>query len=153
MVDSNCRAPGIVHRKLLNPLLGRLAGRGVLPGGTVVLVVPGRVSGQVRTVPLTPFRSAGRRFLISPRGETDWVRNLRAAGGHAALRAGATERIRATELSHDAAVPVVQFYLRELGRLATVFFDDLTPDSSAADIAAVVHRYPVFDVTGDGAAP
>ncbi|MEU6696771.1 deazaflavin-dependent nitroreductase [Pseudonocardia sp. NPDC046786] len=152
MVDSNYRAPGIVHRKLLNPLLGKLAGRGVLPGGTVVLVVPGRVSGRLRTVPLTPFAGAGGRFLISPRGETDWVRNLRAAGGHAALRAGTTERIRATELSHDAAVPVLQSYLRELGGMAKVFFDDLTPDSSAAEIAAVAHRYPVFVLAGDGAA-
>ena len=153
MVDSNYRAPGIVHRRLLNPLLGVLAGRGVLPGGTVLLEVPGRVSGRVRSVPLTPFTSGDRRYLISPRGATDWVRNLRAAEGRAVLRAGAAERIRATELSADDAVPVLQSYLRELGRMAKVFFDDLTPDSSAAEIAAVAHRYPVFVLAGDGSAP
>ncbi|BBG04162.1 MULTISPECIES: hypothetical protein [Pseudonocardia] len=153
MVDRNYRAPGIVHRRLLNPLLGTLAGRGVLPGGTAVLVVPGRISGRIRRIPLTPFTSDGRRYLISPRGETDWVRNLRAAGGHGALRAGATERIRATELAPGAAVPVLQAYLRELGRAARMFFDDLTPDSSAAEVAAAAHRHPIFEFTGDGPAP
>ncbi|MEQ3548882.1 nitroreductase/quinone reductase family protein [Pseudonocardia nematodicida] len=140
------RAPGRLSR-MLNPLVVALVQRGRLPGATAVLAVPGRVSGRERTVPLTPVTVGGRRYLISPRGETDWVLNLRAAGGRAELRAGAvTDPVLAMEQSPVTAVPVLRAYLDGLGRSAGLLFDDIGPGSSDAEITAAAHRHPVFEL-------
>jgi hypothetical protein len=148
MGDHHYRAPGFLSRRLLNPVVAALAERGAPVGGAVVLAVPGRVTGQVRTVPLTPVTIDGRRYLISPRGETDWVRNLRAAGGIGALRTGGEpERVRAVEQGVEAAVPVLQAYVRGLGRGAGLLFDDITAGSTETEVAAAAPRHPVFELT------
>ncbi|ANY05662.1 nitroreductase/quinone reductase family protein [Pseudonocardia sp. HH130630-07] len=148
MSDRPYRPPGVFSRRILNPLVGALATRGVLPGGTVVLAVAGRVSGEIRSVPLTPFTADGRRCLVSPRGDTDWVRNLRASGGAAELRSGGgPERIRAVELDRAGAVPVLRSYLRGLGRSAGLLFPGLSDTASDEEITAAAHRHPVFEVT------
>jgi deazaflavin-dependent oxidoreductase (nitroreductase family) len=60
--------------RLVNPIVGRL-------GGTLVLIVAGRRTGRPRAVPLgRPFEVGGVRYLVAGGGETQWVRNLRAAG-------------------------------------------------------------------------
>jgi F420H(2)-dependent quinone reductase len=65
---------GFVMAHVVNPIVQRL-------GGTEVLIVPGRRTGRPRTVPLgRPFDDAGIRYLVAGGGETQWVRNLRAAG-------------------------------------------------------------------------
>ncbi|MEJ8278354.1 nitroreductase/quinone reductase family protein [Pseudonocardia spirodelae] len=139
------RAPGPLVRRVLNPLVGALARRGLAPGDTAVLAVRGRRSGTLHTTPLTPVEVDGTRHLISPRGETDWVRNLRAAGGAAELRSGGrTEPVAATELDTAAAVPVLRAYLDGLGRAAAVLFDDVAPGASDAELAAAAPRHPVF---------
>lgn len=145
MSDRDYRAPGLLVRRVLNRLVGALARRGITPGDTAVLAVCGRRSGTVRTVPLTPVLLDGTRHLISPRGETDRVRNLRAAGGSAELRGrGGAEPVSATELDATAAVPVLRAYLRGLGRAAGMLFDGLGPASTDAELAAAAPRHPVF---------
>lgn len=151
MSDRHYRAPGFLSRRLLNPVVGALAARGIVPGDTAVLAVPGRVSGRTRTVPLTPVGIDGRRHLVSPRGETDWVRNLRAAGGRAELRSGGrSEPVRAVELEPAAASVVLRAYVRGLGRAAGLLFDDVTAASSDTEFAAAAPRHPVFALAGAG---
>jgi deazaflavin-dependent oxidoreductase (nitroreductase family) len=83
---------------------------GVPIGPDVLLTVRGRRSGLPRTTPVTMGEYGGRRGFISPFGETNWVRNLRAAG-MAAVRVGRRrEEIRAVELDQDEAVR----FLREV---------------------------------------
>ena len=67
-------------------------------GGSRVLEVHGRKSGEWRRTPVNPLEFDGDRYIVAPRGETQWVRNLRARG-EARLRKGRrTEEFTATEL-------------------------------------------------------
>ena len=72
----------------------------------------GRSSGEWRTVPVNLLTIDGTRYLVAPRGTTQWVRNIRAAGG-GELRIGRrTEAISVRELADDAKPPVLREYVR-----------------------------------------
>jgi hypothetical protein len=89
---------------------------------------------------------AGRRYLVSARGEGQWVRNLRAAGT-GELRVGKrTEAFRGRELSDQEKVPVLRAYLKRWKVEVGVFFDGVGPDSSDAQIRAIVGKHPAFEV-------
>ena len=90
------RLPRIVP--LLNPISRRLLGAGMPMGPNVLLTVPGRRSGRARSTPLAIIEAGDRRWVWSPWGETDWVRNLRAAGHATITVRRETEEVRATEL-------------------------------------------------------
>jgi deazaflavin-dependent oxidoreductase (nitroreductase family) len=110
---------GFVMAHLVNPILQHL-------GGTLVLIVPGRHSGEPRTVPLgRPFEVDGVRYLVGGGGETHWVRNLRAAG-HGQLRfQGATTPFRAVEIVGPERDRLVDLYHAKQGRTVDVFFNEL----------------------------
>ena len=92
------KQPGWFTRHVFNSLVAALTGLGVSVLGSRVLAVKGRKSGEWRTTPVNVLQVGDRRYLVSPRGQTQWVRNLRAAG-EAKLRLGRkTEDVRATEL-------------------------------------------------------
>lgn len=104
-----------------NPIMKRL---GVVP----TLAVCGRRSGELRTVPLgQPLEFGGARYLVSGRGNTHWVRNLRAAG-HGELRLGREiEPFRAIEIEGAEREGIVAAYRMKLGRSVVRFFEQI-PD-------------------------
>jgi deazaflavin-dependent oxidoreductase (nitroreductase family) len=113
--------PPFVVRRFFNPIAMRF---GI--AGTKALVVRGRRTGEIRRVPIIPVDHAGGRYLVSPRGETDWVRNLRAAGGEGELRSKAgVERFQARELPVGERAPVIAAYRAVAGRAVKSFFDAL----------------------------
>ena len=73
--------PDWLTKHVFNPLVSLLTNLGVSVRGSRILVVRGRKSGQIRTTPVNPLEIGGKRYLVAPRGETEWVRNLRAARG------------------------------------------------------------------------
>ena len=79
-VSDHYRAPGWFTRNVFNQLVAFLTRQGISVLGSRVLAVKGRTSGQWRTTPVNLLIHDGRRYLVAPRGETQWVRNLRAAG-------------------------------------------------------------------------
>jgi hypothetical protein len=87
----------------------------------------------------------GREYLVAPRGEAQWVRNVRAAGGELDLLVGRrrTHRV-ATELGDDVKIPVLRAYLKRWKAEVGVFFDGVGPDSADAQIRAIAPRHPVF---------
>ena len=102
------KAPGWFTRNVFNRFVAFLTRRGVSVVGSRVLAVKGRTSGEWRTVPVNLLELDGRRYLVSPRGEGQWVRNLRAAGT-GELRVGKkVEAFRARELGDDEKVPVLR---------------------------------------------
>src|SRR5215213_11635683 len=108
-------------RKVFNPLVARLTKWGLSVKGSRVLEVRGRTSGELRSTVVNLLTVDGVRYLVAPRGETQWVRNLRADGGRGVLRLGRrSEAITATELPDDAKRPVLRAYLQawawEVGR-------------------------------------
>jgi hypothetical protein len=88
----------------------------------------------------------GRRYLVAPRGETQWVRNLRAAGT-GELRVGRrAESFRGRELADDEKVPVLRAYLRRWKAEVGIFFEGTGPDSSDDQILAIAPKHPAFEV-------
>src|ERR1700716_3829748 len=95
------RIPGVVP--LFNPIARRLMRLGVPLGPNALLSVRGRKSGQARTTPVAVVAVGGRRWVQSPFGEVNWVRNLRAAGEGTLILGRRQEPVRAIALSTDEA--------------------------------------------------
>lgn len=112
--------PGWFVSRVMNPVVMRL---GIAP----TLVVRGRRSGQLRTVPVNVLEYEGSRYLVAPRGTTEWVRNLRAAGTGEIRRRGRAERFRAVEVADDLKPPLIKAYLDRWGSQVKSQFDAL-PD-------------------------
>ena len=133
--------------KVFNPLVNRLTRWGISLKGSRILEVRGRTSGQTRTTVVNLLTVAGQRYLVAPRGETQWVRNLRAADGHGTLRLGKhRETFRAIELADDDKPAILRAYLKAWSWEVGKFFDGLKSDSSDADVRAAASGFPVFRI-------
>jgi deazaflavin-dependent oxidoreductase (nitroreductase family) len=144
--DAHYRAPGWFTRNVFNRFVAFLTRHGVSVLGSRVLAVRGRKSGEWRTTPVNLLELDGRRYLVSPRGVTDWVRNMRAAG-EGELRVGnKAEAIRAEELADDAKIAVLRAYLRRWKLEVGVFFDGGSADSTDDELRAIGPRHPAFEV-------
>src|SRR5436305_14849953 len=97
--------PGWFIQKIANPLVARF-------GMATTLAVRGRKSGEWRRVPVNVVELDGARYLLAPRGTTEWVRNLRAAGEGQLERGGKANPFRATELPDEAKPPIIDAYLK-----------------------------------------
>jgi deazaflavin-dependent oxidoreductase (nitroreductase family) len=108
-----------VTRHYLPPpwFLRVIGNRTVILFGNTVLEVAGRRSGQPRSVPINVLDHAGERYLVAPRGETDWVRNLRAAGTGTLKTRRRTETFRTVEVDDAAKPELVEAYKRRWGRV------------------------------------
>lgn len=123
---------------------------GVSVAGSHVLRVRGRSSGRWRETPVNVLTLDGRRYLVAPRGETQWVRNLRAAG-EAELRVGRrVTRVDAREVPVPERAPVLRAYLRRWKWEVGAFFEGVRPDSTDAALVEEGRRHPVFEVVASG---
>jgi deazaflavin-dependent oxidoreductase (nitroreductase family) len=124
-----------------------LTDHGISLFGSRVLVVPGRRSGEPRSVPVNLLGLDGERYLVAPRGNTQWVRNARAAGAGQLRLGRRTEQVVLTELPPAERVPVLRVYLTRWGWEVGRFVEGLSKSSTDAEIAAVAPGMPVFRVT------
>jgi deazaflavin-dependent oxidoreductase (nitroreductase family) len=145
-VSIHYRAPGWFTRNVFNRAVAFLTRHGVSVLGSRVLAVRGRTSGAWRTTPVNLLEHDGRRYLVSPRGEGQWVRNLRVAGTGELRVGGRTEVFRGRELLDEEKVPVLRAYLRRWKAEVGVFFDGVGPDSDDGEIRAIAPRHPAFEV-------
>jgi deazaflavin-dependent oxidoreductase (nitroreductase family) len=140
-------APDWFTRRVFNPLVSRLTRWGISLKGSRVLIVPGRSSGEPRSTVVNLLTVDGVRYLVAPRGVTQWVRNLRAAGGAGTLRLGRRrEPFTSVEVADADKEAILRAYLEawawEVGR----FFEGLRADSPSADVAAAAANFPVFRI-------
>jgi deazaflavin-dependent oxidoreductase (nitroreductase family) len=129
---------------VFNTVVAALTRRGISVWGSRVLYVRGRTSGEWRTTPVNLLTVDGRQYLVAPRGETQWVRNLRAAGQgelHVGRRA---EAFTATEVPDAEKPAVLRAYLRRWKFEVGAFFEGAGPDSSDDELRRVGPRHPVF---------
>jgi len=138
--------PGPADR-VFNAVVQRLTRMGISLMGSRVLAVRGRSSGQWRTVPVNLLTIDGERYLVAPRGHTQWVRNVRAAGG-GELRLGRRVEAFAVEELADADKPaILREYLRKWAWEVGRFFDGVDKGSSDAQLLAIAPGFPVFRLT------
>jgi deazaflavin-dependent oxidoreductase (nitroreductase family) len=131
---------------IFNGVVAGLTRLGVSVWGSRVLAVRGRSSGEWRTVPVNLLTFEGERYLVAPRGVTQWVRNIRKAGG-GELRVGRrVEEFTIAELSDDEKPPVLRAYLRRWKFEVGVFFDGVDASSPDERLRAIAPGYPVFRI-------
>jgi deazaflavin-dependent oxidoreductase (nitroreductase family) len=112
--------PPAFERRVFN----RLAMRFGISGANA-LAVAGRRSGELRKVPVIPVEHGGARYVVSTRGESSWVRNLRAAGctGELQRRGGSPVRFRATEVPVEQRPPIIAAYRETAGKTVERYFN------------------------------
>ena len=132
--------------KVFNRVFGMFAGKGFAPRNSIVIETKGRRSGQPRSVPVNIVDYEGGRYLVSPRGESEWVRNVRAAGGQAVFRHGKRTPVRLDELPPGERGPIIQKYLRE-NAMATKQHFGINPKSDIAEFERIAALHPVFRIT------
>lgn len=137
-------AAGRLSGRLFNSSVAWLTRRGFSVWGSRVLYVRGRTSGQWRSTPVNVLTHGGRRYLVAPRGQTQWVRNLRVAGV-GELRVGKkTEKFTATELADADKPTILRAYLRRWKMEVGVFFDGVDADAPDTKLLEIAPGYPVF---------
>ena len=102
--------------KLINSTLRQFASIGLAPRDTVALQVCGRKSGKKRSNVVTYVEHDGARYLVAPRGTTEWVRNVRAAGGEASLKHGRSKAVRLVEVPEAERAAIIRLYLKKMPR-------------------------------------
>jgi deazaflavin-dependent oxidoreductase (nitroreductase family) len=140
------REPGWFTRNVFNHTVAFLTRQGISVLGSRVLAVKGRTSGQWRTTPVNLLSHDGRRYLVAPRGETQWVRNLRAVGTGELRLGKRAESFRGQELTDDEKVPVLRAYLKRWKAEIGIFFEGTGPDSSDDELRAIAPKHPAFEV-------
>jgi deazaflavin-dependent oxidoreductase (nitroreductase family) len=133
--------------RFFNALTARLTKAGLSVKGSRVLYVRGRSSGEWRTTPVNPLRYEGASYLVAPRGHTQWVRNMRVAGGGELHLGRKVERFTATELPDREKPALLRAYLRNWKMEVGMFFDGIGPDATDEQLLAIAPGYPVFRIT------
>jgi deazaflavin-dependent oxidoreductase (nitroreductase family) len=134
---------------ILNPLVKGLHRLGIPAAGSQTLAVRGRKSGQVRTNPVNPFELDGRTYLLAPRGTTQWVRNLRAAGGEGELRnAGKVRRFHAEEVRDSEKLPLMRLYMDKWSWEVKSYLE-IDPDAPDEEVERILPDHPAFVLTFD----
>lgn len=140
---------------LLNPLMHRLIGFGLRLGPRsapmVLLTIKGRRSGEPRTTAVNMFERGDVRYVVGTFGETDWVRNLRAAREATLIQRGRRVVVDAEELPVEKAAPVLRDALRpflgtRFGAQALRRFYDVALDAPLAAYVAEARRHPIFEL-------
>jgi deazaflavin-dependent oxidoreductase (nitroreductase family) len=145
-VSTHYQRPGWFTQHLFNPLIALLTRAGIGVYGSRVLEVPGRSSGLPRRTPVNLLTIDGVDYLVAPRGQTQWVRNLRASG-HGRLLIGRRARsFAATEIPDDEKAPVLRAYLKRWKWEVGQFFGGIGPDASDEQLLTIASDHPVFRV-------
>lgn len=131
----------------LNSVIGRLARHGVSLLGSAEMSVRGRKSGAMQRIPVNPHTHEGAQYLVSARGHSQWVRNMRAAGG-GELRVGRKVRqFTAEEIPDAEKLLILRTYLERWGWEVNQYFQGVTAKSSDEELTAAAPDHPVFRIT------
>jgi deazaflavin-dependent oxidoreductase (nitroreductase family) len=142
------QSPDWFTRNVFNRLVSGLTRIGVSVMGSRVLEHRGRTTGELHHTPVNLLTIDGTEYLVSPRGETQWVRNVRHAGGHLVLILGRKRRLcTATEIPEADRTAILRQYLRRWKFEVGMFFEGVGPDSSDEEFAAIAGRHPVFSLS------
>ena len=136
--------------QLFNSAVAALTRAGISVWGSRVLAVRGRTSGQWRTTPVNPLTVNGERYIVAPRGEAQWVRNMRVAGG-GELRVGRrAEPFTAIEVADADKPPILRAYLKRWKFEIGMFFQGVGPDAPDSKLLEIAPGYPVFRLSRPG---
>jgi deazaflavin-dependent oxidoreductase (nitroreductase family) len=143
------RKPNFFTRNVFNRAVTGLTRLGISIAGSRVLEVPGRKSGKPRRTPVNLLEFDGNRYLVAPRGNTQWVRNLGVAGRGKLLLGRRIEPFRAIGVPDAEKEPILREYLRRWTWEVGQFFDGVAADSPADDLARIAPNHPIFRIESE----
>jgi deazaflavin-dependent oxidoreductase (nitroreductase family) len=145
-VAEHYQRPGWLTRNVFNRAVAGLTRAGVSVAGSRVLEVQGRKSGEWRRTPVNVLTLDGVRYLVSPRGNSQWVRNIRVSGRARLVLGRKAEPIAVTELADDEKVPLLRAYLERWKWEVGAFFGGVGPDSPDEELRRIAPDHPVFRI-------
>lgn len=140
------KRPSWFDLHVLNVAVAALTRAGFSIWGSRILRVRGRSSGEWRSAPVNLLTHEGKRYLVAPRGQTQWARNLRVAGEGELLLGNRVEPFRAVEVSDGEKVPMLRAYLKNWKAEVGSFFRGVGPDSPDDEIRRIAPDHPVFRI-------
>ena len=140
------RRPGWFDMKVFNPAVAALTRAGISVWGSRVLRVRGRTSGEWRSAPVNLLTYEGKRYLVAPRGLTQWARNIRVAGGGELMLGKKAEPFKAFEIGDDEKIPILRAYLKRWKAEVGMFFSGVSDGSPEEAVRRIAPDHPVFRV-------
>ncbi len=140
------RRPGWFDMKVFNPAVAALTRAGISVWGSRILRVRGRTSGEWRSAPVNLLTHEGKRYLVAPRGLTQWVRNIRVAGGGELMLGKKAEPFKAFEIGDDEKIPILRAYLKRWKAEVGMFFSGVSAGSPEEAVRRIAPDHPVFRV-------
>ena len=144
MADKFYNRPGGLV-KASNGFMSWLSSHGLGPKKMVRLEVKGRKSGEPRSVAVNEVTVSGQRYLVAPRGNTEWSRNAR-VNPDAVITRRKSEKVTLMELPTGERAPIIQQYLRENAWVTKREFG-VDPKAPINEFEAIADKHPVFKIT------
>jgi deazaflavin-dependent oxidoreductase (nitroreductase family) len=139
--------PGWFTKHVFNPIVAGLTRVGLSLAGSRVLEVRGRKSGEWRRTPVNPLEFEGQRYIVAPRGETQWVRNLRASSEGRLRKGRRAEEFTAIELADEEKLPLLRAYLKKWAWEVGAFFQGVGADAPDEDLRQIAPLHPIFRIS------
>jgi deazaflavin-dependent oxidoreductase (nitroreductase family) len=143
-VAPHYQRPDWFTKNIFNPFVAGLTRLGISVAGSRVLEVPGRKTGEPRRVPVNLLNFEGERYLVAPRGHTQWVKNLRVSGQGRLLVGRRSETFSAVELQDDEKPPLLRAYLEKWKWEVGQFFGGVGPDAPDEELRRIGPDHPIF---------
>jgi deazaflavin-dependent oxidoreductase (nitroreductase family) len=141
------REPTAVER-IFNRTFGFLVGIGLGFSYNYVLEVRGRKSGKLYSTPINLLERKGKRYLVAPRGRTQWVRNAEAAGAVTLKKGGTRVSFRLRPLEQNEKPEILKAYLEAFKREVQRYFT-IAAGSPADEFVPVADSYPAFELLSE----
>jgi deazaflavin-dependent oxidoreductase (nitroreductase family) len=136
--------PNWFTRNVFNRIVAGLTRIGISVWGSRVLEVRGRKSGEPRRTPVNMLTFDGTTYLVAPRGNTQWVRNLRVAGEGDLLLGRKRRHFEASEVPDAEKEPILRAYLDRWKWEVGQFFGGVGADSPSDELRRIAADHPVF---------
>ncbi len=138
--------PDWFTKTVFNPFVALMTRAGVSVWGSRVLRVRGRKSGEMRSSPVNLLTFEGKRYLVAPRGQTQWVRNIRVTHEGELWLGSKAGHIHVAELPDHGKVPLLRAYLKRWKFEVGVFFSGVSADSPESELRRIAPDHPVFEI-------
>lgn len=138
--------PGFGTQHIFNPVVALATRLGLSMRGSRVLSVRGRKSGEWRSTPVNPLPVDGERYLVAPRGDTHWARNIRVSKEGVLKLGRKTEAIHVEEVPNEQKVPLLRAYLKLWGSETKTFFGVENADVTDEVLARIAPDHPIFRI-------
>jgi deazaflavin-dependent oxidoreductase (nitroreductase family) len=144
--EATYKKPDWFTAHVINPLIKGLHRLGLAPAGSQTLAIRGRKSGEMRTNPVNPFELDGRTYLLAPRGNTQWARNLRASGEGELRRGRRARHFTAVEIPDSEKLPLLRLYMDKWAWEVKGFMG-IDADAPDEELVRVAPDHPAFVLT------